>query len=692
MQKLNIFIILPFKESLNQNFAGAVSIYVQDTVKYSIYKKNIKIISSDGKNNSIFKNKNYILDFCNKYNKQEIDIIEIHNRPEYVKYIKKYFPKTKIILTIHNDPLTLRGSIKLKEREFLLNECAKIIFISRWVQNRYFSSFTNSNFINTEIIYNGIKKINKKFSKKKNILFVGKLNHAKGYSIYVDAAKKFKKYDKTWNFIAIGNEPRKKIFPDRAIVKELGYKTNQEILKYYGNSEIAVGNSVWEEPFGRIALEASSRKCLPIISNIAGLTESKKIGYVLKENNSNELFKILKKLTNSTLLRRKLQDEYFNNNKFDIKKTSNSIDIIRTNAINKNLKKKSSKNLRILHIANFNELSDGRLFYSFANKLNNGFIRDKHIIHIISDRLHLKHNKSLLHPFTNFNNHTNFNDKILNTIINFAPDLIIFGHVFNIENRIFDYCKSNNILTANWFIDSISKDFLNKKKKIDFINLVNKVDKSFITTSPDYFKNNKIFKKLHFIPNPVDPTIDNNRNYRAKNLEYDVFIAISHGQNRAILKKGKSDEREDTFSYAIKNLNQFKFASFGINNINPIWGSNFFYHLKRSKIALNISRGSYQKMYSSDRISSLMGNGLLVFLESKTGLTKMFKNNKDVVFFKTNADLVKKIKFFLKNDRLRKNIAKNGCIKYHKKYTNLHVARFILSKLKLSNHKISWFK
>ena len=142
MQKLNIFIILPFKESLNQNFAGAVSIYVQDTVKYSIYKKNIKIISSDGKNNSIFKNKNYILDFCNKYNKQEIDIIEIHNRPEYVKYIKKYFPKTKIILTIHNDPLTLRGSIKLKEREFLLNECAKIIFISRWVQNRYFSSFT----------------------------------------------------------------------------------------------------------------------------------------------------------------------------------------------------------------------------------------------------------------------------------------------------------------------------------------------------------------------------------------------------------------------------------------------------------------------------------------------------------------------------------------------------------------------
>ena len=94
---------------------------------------------------------------------------------------------------------------------------------------------------------------------------MGKLNEAKGYKIYVEAAKKFKKFDKSWNFIAIGDEPRKKIFPDKSIVNEIGYKTNKDVLKYYNNSEIAVGNSVWEEPLGRIAIEASSRKCLPII-------------------------------------------------------------------------------------------------------------------------------------------------------------------------------------------------------------------------------------------------------------------------------------------------------------------------------------------------------------------------------------------------------------------------------------------
>ena len=37
--KKDIFIILPFKESLDPNRAGAVSLYVKDTTSYSKYKK-----------------------------------------------------------------------------------------------------------------------------------------------------------------------------------------------------------------------------------------------------------------------------------------------------------------------------------------------------------------------------------------------------------------------------------------------------------------------------------------------------------------------------------------------------------------------------------------------------------------------------------------------------------------------------
>ena len=106
----------------------------------------------------------------------------------------------------------------------------------------------------------------------------------KAIIFFVIQPRNLKKYNPEWNFIAIGNETRKKIFPNPKIVKEIGYKKNTEVLKYYKNSEIAVGNSVWDEPLGRIAIEASSRKCLPIISNKGGLAESKNIALVLKQN------------------------------------------------------------------------------------------------------------------------------------------------------------------------------------------------------------------------------------------------------------------------------------------------------------------------------------------------------------------------------------------------------------------------
>jgi len=37
--KKDIFIILPFKESLDPNYTGAVSLYVKNTTKYSKFKK-----------------------------------------------------------------------------------------------------------------------------------------------------------------------------------------------------------------------------------------------------------------------------------------------------------------------------------------------------------------------------------------------------------------------------------------------------------------------------------------------------------------------------------------------------------------------------------------------------------------------------------------------------------------------------
>ena len=689
--KKDIFIILPYKESLDAKLAGAVSLYVTDTTKNSKYKKRIKIISSDRLDKSkIFRNKNYIISFCKKFKNTKIKLIEIHNRPEYLNYIKKYFPNTEINLVFHNDPLSLRGSINLKEREKIVSNCTKVIFISRWIQQRFFSSFKNVNLNNTEIIQHGVNKIKKiNFSKKKkNILFVGKLNRAKGYNIFCEVAKKFNKIDPTWKFIAIGNESRKNIFPDPKIVKEIGYKKNNEVLKFYTNSEISIGNSVWDEPLGRIAIESSSRKCLPLISNKGGLEESKNIAIVLKKNTPSEIIKILKKITSNKKIRREKQNLFYRNNNFDVKIISSKIDHIRKEIIEKDTNKYLDK-IKILHIANFNENSDGRLFYSFSNKLNNGLIKNNYVVQTISDRYFLKSNRSFFKPLNPINK---FNEKILNTLKNFSPNVLMIGHVFNIDNKIFEYCKKNNVKIISWYIDSISPEFLKKESKQNFFKNLELVDLCFITSSPKIFKKHKYFNKMKFIPNPVDIAMDSYRNYLSKDLEYDLFLAISHGQNRGILKKGKSDERENFINDVIYELPQNKFARFGINNFEPVWGSNYYHYLSKSKMAINISRGSYQNMYSSDRISSLIGNGLMVFISEKTNFKNLFSSN-EVVYYKNKKDLIKKIRYYSQNDSKRSKIAKLGYQKYHKHMNNILITKYMISCLGLvSINRPFWHK
>ena len=688
--KKNIFIILPFKESLDPNKSGAVSIYIKDSLKYSKYKNDIKIISSnDFLNSKFFRNKNYIIEFCKKYKKTKIQIIEIHNRPEYVKILRKYFPNSKIILTYHNDPLNLRGSILLSEREYLLKNCEKIIFISKWISKRFFIQSTTNIRNNYELIYHGVlKKKNINLSKKnKNILFVGKLNNSKGYHIYYEVAKRFKKIHPEWNFIAIGNEPRKKIFPEKNIIEEIGYRNNKDVLNYYEKSEIAIGNSLWDEPLGRIAIEASSRKCCPIITNVGGLIESKHIGIVLKENTAGDILKILTKLVNNKKYLRSLQNDFFKKNDFDIRKISKSIDLIRTNIFKKDLNL-DIKNLKILHITNFNERFDGRLHYNTSKRLNNGFIRNGHNILSMSDRDIIYYYKGITDP----KGVKKFNTKVLNTFINFKPDLIVLGHADTLlKETLLKIKQIKNVKICQWFLDPLIKkgpDYINNKKRI--LNLEKYVDTSFLTSDPKSLDFNII--NSFFIPNPSDISfemIDNS----AQKQKKDLFFAMSHGVHRGKLKKGKYDEREKFLENLEKKLKDIDFDFFGYQNKEPIWADNFLESLKNYDMGLNLSRGKPLKYYSSDRIVQIIGNGLLCLIDEKTKLSKLIPKD-CAVYYKDINDLAKKIIFYKKDIKLMKKIANRGKKFYNKNFNSTYVSQFIIDVTFNLKHKYKylWYK
>ena len=689
---MNIAILLPYKENFSHKSAGAVSIFVNDTNQLSIFKKNIKVYGST-KDRITLKNytninlkKNffysttaqYIKKFIKLTKDKKVDILEVHNRPNYINYLDNIF-KCKKILYFHNDPQDMQGSKSIDQRINLLNKADKIVFNSNWSKSRFLESLPDTlNFDKISVIHQSTSNVKINFKKKKNIIsFIGKLNTSKGYDVFGEAILKILDTHPNWKSIVIGDEPREKLNFKHKNLKQLGYKKNTYVLNKLKEVSISVVPSKWDEPFGRSSLEAASRGCALIISNTGGLNETTKDALIIKNITAKDIYKKIDYLIKNKGFRQNLQKNAYKNFKLTNQHSSKLIDNLRTKLYFKGINNptKVNKILKIIHITNFNERFDGRLHYNTGKRINNGFIRLGHNVLSISDRDIISNYKSLADPYGRIT----LNNKIIESCKNFNPDIIVIGHADNISVETFDYLKNTNknLKFAQWFLDPISKlgpDYINNRKRL--LKFKNFMDSSFITTDPKSidFKIDNSF----YIPNPADKSFETLKNYET-NPENDLFFAMSHGVHRGILKKGKEDNREKILKKLINKDNKFKFDYYGLNNRQPIWGNNFLNILSNSKMALNLSRGEPVKYYSSDRIAQLMGNGLLTLIDERTSYSDFF-TKKELITYKNYSDLVEKIHKYKKNDKERKLIAKNGSKKYLKFFNSTLVAEFILSK------------
>ena len=96
-------------------------------------------------------------------------------------------------------------------------------------------------------------------------------------------------------------------------------------------------------------------------------------------------------------------------------------------------------------------------------------------------------------------------------------------------------------------------------------------------------------------------------------------------------------------------------------------------------MGLNLTRGKPIKYYTSNRIASLIGNGLLTFIDKKTQLTDFLDNN-EAVFYKDLNDLSNKLNYFKHNEKLRIKYAKNGRRKYFRYFNSEVIANYIVKK------------
>ena len=583
------------------------------------------------------------------------------------------------------------GSKSISDRIFLMKHCFKIIFNSNWSKRRFLESMHND-YVNSEklVVINQSAQSNKlNINNKKNIItFVGKLNKSKGYDLFGNSIIKILNKYKDWTGIVIGDEPRDKLVFNHKNLVKLGFIKHKDVLNIYKKSSIAVVCSRWEEPFGRTSLEASSNGCAVIISNRGGLPETITNGVILKQLDVKNVTKEIENLIKKKDYRKQLQNLSIKNFYLTHNYVSKLIDQIRDQKLL--LSKKvntisSKKSLRILHITNFNERHNGRLFFNTGRRINNGFIRLGNSVLEFSDRDIQKHYKS----YNDISGAKSLNDKLRKTCHNFKPDLIVMGHADLISPDILAELKGEYpyLKISQWFLDPLNKNgpdyYKNKNRILDKSEFV---DANFITTSPDVlnFLPNNVTN--YFIPNPSDVSFETLNNFE-HNCSNDVFFALSHGVHRGSLKSRTIDDREIFIKRLVNQTRDVKFDIFGINKVQPIWADQFFKTISNSKMGLNLSRGHPIKYYSSDRITQIAGNGLVTLIDERTGYRDFF-NDTEMVFYKNVSDLSEKISKICRDDKLRRSIGKKGKEKYLKYFNSNLVAEFIINKtFEINNNK-----
>ena len=701
-----IFILLPHKDQFIKSYSGSASIWVKDFLVNTKFKKNITVFGSTNLlneiiNKKIYKNilipsvkfrsrtNIYIKKFISEIKKQNPKIIEIHNRPSYLTELYKKFDKINYILIVHNDPLNLEGSSSIKQRINLLNICKQIYFVSSWVEEKFFEGIEKNYYSNFKTIYPSINQVSN-FPKKENlIVFSGKLNAAKGFDKFCIAMKKILNKHVNWKAFAIGDEPRENIKVNHPNFVFTGWIQHEKVLKIYNKSSITVVPSSWEEPFGRSSLEAGSRGNAVIISRKGGLPETIGSPIILDKITHDCIFHEVNSLINKKNKLINIQKNNFNNPLHLIKDNIKTIDEDRNKILNPIKKFNINKNskLKILHVFNRAEKIGGRIYFiSTGKKLENGLIRLDHDVEGLSDRDIINYN-----PITGKDI---LNKTLFEKSMYYRPDLVLIGHVHNIYDETYEKIKhiNKNVIISQWYEDNLTINGPDFKKNFSSLktNFKN-IDNFFISTHPDEVSAKAKNVNYHFLPTPVDRNIEKLSIYNNKSFIYDVFFAMSHGVNRGNIKSGKIDERE-VFIKKILELNKdIKFDIYGFKKRNPVWSENFYKAISRSSMAININRGKSKKYSSSNRIASLMGNGLLTFMDNKKQFDHFF-NKDEMIFFDNNLELTDKLNFYKNKTDERKKIARNGQKKYFKLFNCEDVAKYIVNKSidPNKNYKPNW--
>ena len=262
------------------------------------------------------------------------------------------------------------------------------------------------------------------------------------------------------------------------------------------------------------------------------------------------------------------------------------------------------------------------------------------------------------------------NRKLLLTAKNFRPDIMLLGHCDYITNETLAAIRVAvpGIRIAHFNVDPLWQP----RTRDQMADRMESCDALFATTAGDVLKTWTTGRNVvAYMPNPSDPSMENQDNGAKTDFARDLFFAGSPREG---------DPRWDLLRELLPKIEEsLRVEIFGADRPS-IWGADYEDVLATSKMSLNLNRREGDLWYSSDRIAHLMGFGILTFQSSKNGMQRFF-SDRETVWFDGAADLAEKILRYQSDDVARAAVASAGRAKYHALFNGARVLRFMVETM-----------
>ena len=193
---------------------------------------------------------------------------------------------------------------------------------------------------------------------------------------------------------------------------------------------------------------------------------------ILKHLNVDSLYKEIEKLILNKKLLIKHQKNSLKNFYLEDKFISNQIDLYRKNLSNNQILIKKNTKLKILHVTNFNERHNGRLFYNTGRRINNGLIRLNHSVLELSDRDIVSYSRKL----NDISGSKNLNKKFIDITETYRR----YNNFWSCRSyqRKAKYIRENYpVKMCQWFLDRMDSEWKVNLKR--FKDKINYIDTSF---------------------------------------------------------------------------------------------------------------------------------------------------------------------------------------------------------------------